>query len=374
MSKILLVSNIFPPMIGGPASFIDRLAHEVAANGHEVTVLCSSEGKQQAADVERPFKIRRVDMTNRYAYELKVRLQLAVELSRHRQILVNGLEAYVGEIAAPLRKSYFLKIVGDTVWETARNQGLTTLGFDEFQLSSPDHPRLRAIAATRMRYLRQAKKVITPSNYLAEIVVGWGVPRERVMVIPNGVKWERFAGEDPSARAEGPMRILFAGRLTNWKGIETLLLAVAHLEDVECSIVGEGPEGPLLASLIQQMRLRSVRLDGAVPQSQMIEQLRRAHVLVLPSGYEGLSHTLLEASASGAPCIASDVGGNPEVITHGVNGLLVPYGDVTALRERLIQLRDDEEFRLSLGKAARENARRFSFEQTTSRYADLISQ
>lgn len=373
MTKVLLVSNIFPPIIGGPASFIDRLAQEVASRGRDVTVVCSSEGKVEPSDAQRPFKVRRVDITNRYSYEVKVRLQLAAELARHQQILVNGLESYVGEIATRLRRSYVLKIVGDTVWETARNQGLTDLDFDTFQHTPVQHPRLEAIAATRDRYLRQARIIVTPSDYLAQVVEGWGVDRGRIVVIPNGVKLERYAGNEVPSRESGPLRVLFAGRLTNWKGAETLLLALNGLDGLECSIVGEGPEGPLINALIEQMQLSGTHLQGPVSGPRMIELLGQSHVLVLPSGYEGLSHTLLEASAAGVACIASHKGGNPEVIEDGVNGLLVPYGDVQALRTALVRLRDDEALRSALGRAARTNATRFPFEETTRRYVELIA-
>jgi glycosyltransferase involved in cell wall biosynthesis len=80
--------------------------------------------------------------------------------------------------------------------------------------------------------------------------------------------------------------------------------------------------------------------------------------------YEGLSHTLLEASAIGIPCVASDCGGNPEIIQSGVNGILIPYGDVMKLREALQHLQNDEDSRFRLACAAKENSRRFDFEDT----------
>ncbi len=147
MARILLVTNIFPPFIGGPAIFIDRLAHSLAARGHEVTVICSSEGMPEAGyDAQRPFKVCRVDLSNRYKYEIMVRLTLGWQLLRHKLILVNGLENYLARIAQLLRRRYVLKIVGDSVWEQGRNWGLVTAGFDEFQ-NQPTPAKLLGIKA-----------------------------------------------------------------------------------------------------------------------------------------------------------------------------------------------------------------------------------
>jgi len=122
MAKVLLVTDIFPPQIGGPATFIDRLAHSLATRDHDVTVVCSSPQGRDATDEARPFTVRRVSFASRERYEVMVRLRLALEMSRHRLIFVNGLERYVAQVNQIVRRPFVLKIVGDTVWETARSK------------------------------------------------------------------------------------------------------------------------------------------------------------------------------------------------------------------------------------------------------------
>jgi glycosyltransferase involved in cell wall biosynthesis len=95
-------------------------------------------------------------------------------------------------------------------------------------------------------------------------------------------------------------------------------------------------------------------------------------VLVLASLYEGLSHTLLEAMSMGIPCIASGVGGNPEVITHDADGLLVQPQHVDQLRESLLSLEQDEPRRFRLAQGAREKARRFDLRETAEKTLKLI--
>jgi len=114
-------------------------------------------------------------------------------------------------------------------------------------------------------------------------------------------------------------------------------------------------------------------LVGKMEQTLLHQRLMAAHVLVLPSNYEGLSHTLLEAGAAGLARIASHIGGNAEAIQDQVDGLLVPYGDVEAWRAALVRLRDDEELRLTLAQQALAQARAvYGFEQSVDAYADLL--
>jgi glycosyltransferase involved in cell wall biosynthesis len=100
--------------------------------------------------------------------------------------------------------------------------------------------------------------------------------------------------------------------------------------------------------------------------------MQESDVLVLDSQYEGLSHTLLEAGAMGLPCIASDRGGNPEVIQNGSNGLLVPYGDVAALQAALANLEADEPLRYRLACQAKAHSGRFDFEKTVAGTAEIL--
>src|SRR5882672_9079462 len=186
MSNVLLVTNIFPPDIGGPATFIDRLGHSLAGRDHRVTVVCSSQGSRHDSDRERPFAVRRVNFTKRERYEVLVRMRLALEMARHRLIFVNGLERYVAEVNRVTRRPYVLKIVGDTVWETARNRGMTRLSIDEFQIDAASQKKFAGDIHARDTWVGAARQIVVPSEYLRRLVEGWGVPPERIAVVQNG--------------------------------------------------------------------------------------------------------------------------------------------------------------------------------------------
>lgn len=370
--KILLITNIFPPHIGGPATFIDRLAHHLSSRGHKVTVICSSDKRQEISDLQRPFIVNRVCIAVRELYEILIRINLFIAMARHRYILVNGLETYVAQISRLLRKRYLLKIVGDSAWEVARNRGTTLLAIDDFQKDGIEQKKHESLIKSRNNGVRQAAHIFTPSHYLKNMIVGWGVEPQRVSVINNGIEFLPMP-EGLKRRSTKELKAVFVGRLTNWKGVETILLAMCELDNILVDIIGDGPEYPLLFSLAHQLGIADkVKFLGKKDQTEVMKTLSQSHVLILTSLYEGLSHTLLEAMSIGLPCIASNIGGNQEVINDGENGLLIPAQSVTALRESLKLLQQNEDYRFKLCQGALQRASHFKLTTTVQEITILI--
>lgn len=369
--RVLLVTNVFPPAIGGPATFIDRLAHGLAGDGLRVTVVCSSDAPRCPADAGRPFRVVRTPLIPRERYEVLIRARLFREMALHERIFVNGLEPYVLSAARALRKRYVLKVVGDTVWETARNRGETILDFDEFQVNPHEQARFTRDVDRRNRWVRQARHVVVPSEYLKTQVARWTGTASGITVIPNGVEPQARINGEPRSR-QG-LRVIFVGRLTNWKGVETAMLAAARVQDVRLDVVGDGPCLPPLVSLCDQLGLADrVTFVGRLTPDATQARMREADALVLTSLYEGLSHTVLEAMSLGLPCIASNRGGNPEVITHGVDGVLVPPEDVASLASAFDRLARCEQDRRRLGDEAHRKSTLFPFRDTVARTRDLL--
>jgi glycosyltransferase involved in cell wall biosynthesis len=374
VKKILLISDIFPPQIGGPATFMDHLGYALAKLGYHVTVICSSDQLHDPDDLKRPFKVRRVQYGNRITYGVALRFWLLIGMLTHDVILVNNLEYPSFQVAKFLSRSYVLKIVGDTAWENARNLGLVSEDIDEFQKSLHLNPIINKTIKRRDLYLGRASQIITPSNYLRNVIIKWGVTERDIQVIPNGVPLEDFREYKPKKRRDGEkLKVVFSGRLVNWKGVETLLLAVVHNPQIMVTILGDGPEQPMFEILAMQLQISDrVNFKGKLIGEAYRKELAEAHVLVLTSSYEGHSHTLLEASAAGLACIASNVGGNPEIITDHRNGLLVPYGDTSALRLALELLADNEDYRFQLACLAHERVQQFAFEKTVLNVVECL--
>jgi glycosyltransferase involved in cell wall biosynthesis len=192
--------------------------------------------------------------------------------------------------------------------------------------------------ALRAREACRLDHIIVPSEYLRRIVLGWGVTPERITVIYNALERGVDVPSETQAEARaalglptGPL-VLTAARLTPWKGVDHSIRALAQLPDVQMLVVGDGETRPALEALAHKLGVsQRVWFVGRVPREKMALYFRAADYTLLYSGYEGLSHVLLESLTVGTPVIASDKGGNPEVVQHGVNGLLVPYVDVAAL-------------------------------------------
>ena len=198
------------------------------------------------------------------------------------------------------------------------------------------HGVLRRLGGAVLR--RAALVVVVSEDLRRAVVASLGLPADRVLVLRMPV--ERVLPVSAGA-ADGPLRLVAAGRLSVEKGFDVLLeavrLAVAEGLDVQLELVGSGPEHDRLAALAAGLDGR-VRLVPAQPRAALWERMDAAQVLVVPSRREGLGLVALEAIARGRPVIASRVGGLPETVRDGVDGVLVPPEDPRALAHALHRL------------------------------------
>lgn len=195
----------------------------------------------------------------------------------------------------------------------------------------------------RRAYESGVSRFISPSAFLAEQMRrgGWKIP---VDVVPNAVTVEH-------QRSGVGSGFVYIGRLAAEKGIE-VLLAAAEVAGIEVTVAGEGPLGHRL-----RMEHPEVRFTGRLGPADVARLVDGARGVVVPSRwYENAPMSVLEAMAAGVPVIASRIGGIPEQITDGVDGLLCPPGDVGALAKALRALDADEALAARIGKAAAETA------------------
>lgn len=227
-------------------------------------------------------------------------------------------------------------------------------------------------SALRIAFRRVRCAIAVSGEIAAHLHDGLGVPTERVRTVANGVPPSEMA-QRPQ-RPTDTVRVAAIGRLTDQKGFDLLLRAVAELvrrgRAVEVVVAGEGPQRVELERLAEGL---PVRFLGFV--DDMATFLARADILCLPSRWEGLPFALLEGMMSGLPCVASGVGDVPEVLEG--TGLIVPPNDVDALTEALDELLQSPGRRMALGRAAHERVRsRYSLdsmvESTARLYQDAL--
>ncbi len=379
--RILIVSNLFPPDIGGPATYVPKIAAELAGRGHSIGVVGGAPpGYVNGSDEPRPYPVFRVSRGLPLLKRLAVACQLLFRAARRADALyVQGLagpEMAAVLVGRLLGKPVALKIVGDNAWEYAIRKGLTDDGIDDFQRNAYG-PKLRLVRALVHNYARLVSRLIVPSEYLKGIVRGWGVPEDRVVVIRNAlttqpIDLERRAAEQPALKRElgldGPLLVTSA-RLYPWKNLDFLIDVAPHLpEGMRLAIVGGGPDHAALAERARAAGVADrVRITGDVSHDEVQRYLRAADVFILNTRYEGLSHVMLEAMAAGAPVLASRVGGNPEVIAHERNGLLVPLDDRAAILAAISRLHTDHQFADSLRRHAALDVRAFRWDVLVER-------
>ncbi len=353
--RILLVTGIFPPDRGGPASYVPRIATALLARGHRVEVICLSDRAAQD-DAGCGCPVRRI----RRGLYWPCRVLLTVgaiwrAALRHDLVYVNGLGAEAALGAALAGRPTVHKIVGDYAWERATGRGWFSATLDDYQTGAKNL-RLRALDGLRTFPLRLARKIIVPSAYLRRIVCGWGFPQEKVRVIYNAVPPPGAAqGGAATLPTWGGKTLITVCRLMPWKGVDALIRLLPAVPGTRLVVAGDGPMRAEYAALASACGVAErVLFLGDVPHPAVRAYLGQADAFVLNSTYEGLPHVVLEAMAAGVPVIATDAGGTGEVVEHNVTGLLIPVGDASALQAAVGRLWSEP----SLGRQLADEATR----------------
>ena len=350
MNRLLLVSSIYPPQVGGPATYVAELARRLKQKGLLVTVLGN-----------------------------KLWLSLAWQLLKKGKsfdvfYLHGGLSVTLPAVVIGcfLRKKIVIKVTGDYAWEQARYWYWTEDDIDDFQKRKYFF-LIEFLKKVQNWVLRRADKIVVPSQYLKKMTAGWGVPEKKIYVIYNATT-SQVVRTTPQV-----VKIVFsAGRLVTWKGFDCLIRAFSRLHkkfpDFKLCIAGDGPMRPELDKLIKESGSQeSIAILGNLNQDQMKEYYSKACCFVLFSGYEGLAHVLLEALSFSLPVIASAKGGNPELISDGVNGWLVAWPNEDLLHDCLLSfLKKVSGGQSVFAKPGLINPEKFSWDQNISHTIEIL--
>ena len=350
--RILIVTGIFPPDIGGPATYVPQIAEGLAQRGHAVTVVTLSD-RLDHEDGVYPFQVIRLPRRAFKPWRMGRTVLVLLRLGRRADVLfVNGLALESVLANFVLRKPLVMKVVGDLAWERATGRGWTADDFETFQKRRYGL-RVELLKALRSWWTRRADRVIVPSRYLARWVESWGVPKDRLVVIYNAV--ELVDGVEPlPVPLKTPVKAITVGRLVPWKRVDGLIEALREIPELGLVIVGDGPERPRLERIVQELGISDrVYFAGQRSKTETLSLMAACDFFVLNSTYEGHPHAVLEAMALGLPVVATAVGGTPEVVRDGETGVLVP-GRYGALGASLSALARDPALRRRLGRAARQ--------------------
>ncbi|MGQ9501269.1 MAG: glycosyltransferase [Anaerolineae bacterium] len=334
---ILHLYKDYFPVLGGIENHIRVLAEAQAAAGHTVTVLVCDPGRQTHHEMLNGVRIIKAGRLTTRA-SMPISLAQPWQLWHQRPDVLHVHSPYpLGEIASWLLRRGTVTVITHHS-DVVRQRGWLRLYA----------PLLRHVLRAADRIIATSPRYIETSPWLRPVA-------HKCAVVPLGVDIRQFT---PSQKQErGSLHLLFVGRLRYYKGLDALLRALVQVPETTLTIVGDGPMRAPWEALAGALQLgERVRFVGDVPDAELPEWYRQADVFVLPANAraEAFGTVLLEAMASGLPCVTTELGtGTSWIVQHGVTGLVVPPNDIPALVTALKQLHQDAALRRRLGQAGR---------------------
>lgn len=382
--NILIATGIYPPDIGGPATYAYILQEDLPKHGFNVRIITYGDNKSKVKSSKLKVINRKYNIILRYFLYFWNVLNL---LSWANIVYVQGpvSEGYPVYWACKLRgRKYFLKVVGDYAWEQMQVQSYKVkskkfddknfVGLDDFQNKKFDASTERK-RKIEHKVARRAEKIIVPSEYLKKIVKQWGVDESKISVVYNAVE---FKAVEPKPKEHGEKWLLSVARLVPWKGMDILIEIAKEFKisdlRLQIMIIGEGPERKNLELKIKDLEVQNeVKLLGKLPHSETMAYVKAADMFVLNTGYEGLPHTIIEAQNLGTPVITTNVCGNPEVVENNQTGLLVEYNNKEEVKNAILKLLQDKDLAGRLSGNAKANLDKFDKQKMINNIIKILT-
>ncbi|HQS95137.1 MAG: hypothetical protein B7X90_01255 [Novosphingobium sp. 17-62-19] len=382
--RILVATNVYPPrFVGGAELMAHKLALALAQQGHEVRVFAGDLGGpiphgDRLDDMMDGMVIHRIGMAPRdfdpawqNLVHGKVDRHLAAVLTEFQPDVVHahnlmGLSVRLPTIASELGiptvvtlhdywgiclRNTLMRPDGRQCEDTTQCRMCLPVSTEAGIPNLPMRLRKDSIALS----LASVAAFVSPSRFLADRYVAWGLPADRMNVIANGM--DPFPCITPDREADTTVRILYVGYLGAHKGVAGLIDAVAAMKrrtQVRLKLVGVGPEKDALHAQALRAGLDQLEFAGRIAPDQMSQVYANADIMVLPSVWsENQPVSIMEAMSSGLAVVASQIGGIPELIEDGVTGRLCEPGNVAMLAQLLDELVDHPDDRQSLARNAK---------------------
>jgi glycosyltransferase involved in cell wall biosynthesis len=381
---------------GGIARTVFTTANVLAARGHQVTILTLSRSSAEPKFHLDP-RVELIPLQDRYDPENPSRPRRSARHDPRADPVARELDAQPSRLAAGARKTFSAYV--DSLLEqrlSAQPPGVVVSTRPEFAVAASrwSHPRSILLHQEHLSFLPRPEPLRAA---LRDLAVGRGGDRRidalLTLTEADHERWRAYV-DDPSVRTgvipnptpfevgePAPLTnkvVIAAGRLTSQKGFERLVeawvpLATSH-PDWQLRIYGDGQQWDALNEQVARSGVSDRILMGGVT-DQLEAELAASSVYAMSSRYEGLPMVLLEALSKGVPPVSFDCPEGPrQLIDNGVNGLLVPEGDVPALTKGLQTLMDDEDLRRRLGARALETARDYQADAVTERWLELVAE
>ena len=352
--KILMLTWEYPPrVVGGISKVVYDLSHRLIKDGHQVTVVTYRDGDTSYYEDDEGINVYRVDNymihpNNFVDWIMQLNFNMVAKASElmnkfGKFDVIHAHDWLVSYAAKSLKEAYDVPMVATIhATENGRNSGI----HDETQ---------RYINDSEWQLTYEASEVIVNSNYMKnEIQRIFGLPYDKINVIPNGVKLDKFEGieRDYDLRRQYAMDnekiILYVGRLVYEKGVQNLIGAMPKIlenyHDSKLVICGRGGMMDELKQEAHNLGIdEKVYFVGYCDAAKVQKMYINADVAVFPSTYEPFGIVALEGMLSGTPTVVSDVGGLNEIVEHGVTGMKSYAGNSNSIADSILALLYDQE-------------------------------
>ena len=319
--KVLITVGIFPPDIGGPATFVPKITNYLQNElGYEVEILTLSERNKLGEKSH--LKVTRIDRNLAIIFRWIKTILTVYKLGKDKDLIfVNGLGTETTIANIFLKKKIIRKIVGDPVWERAFNKGKTIKNFDDFQVENFGIS-ISLQKMVRNFSIKKSDIIITPSQHLKNFILNLGF-KNKIVVISNGVN---IPDKSANLFKGNQINLIIVSRLVTHKNIGVIIEAMSDLNNplIRLNIIGEGPELNQLKNISQNFNIKdNVIFHGKQNRDEINHIFMNSDLYIQASNYEGLPHSLLEAMSFGIPVLCTPVGECKEILANGDRGYML---------------------------------------------------
>ena len=369
--NILITVGIFPPDIGGPASFVPKIAKHLINMDNKVKIICLADEENLLLEDE--LDVLRIRRSTYLPIRWFKTISLIIKHGRESDILfVNGLGVEAAIANLYLRKKIVRKIVGDPVWEMFYNKKRTSETFDDFQ-NLKHNLNVRIQKLIRNWSISSSEVVITPSDHLKEFINRTN-PKTEVLKINNGIEITEFK------RSKMPLHefnILINSRLVVQKNIHLVIEAMGSIKnlDINLKIIGEGGEFARLEDLITNLKIQNrVKMIGKVENNLISEYLKISNLFIQASDYEGLPHSILEAINYEVPILSTEVGGCKDLLDNGDRGFIISSPqNKQQIAEKIDYIYENYDTALTKAVAAKKYIKnKYNFSTQAKKYTEVF--
>ena len=319
--RVLVTVGIFPPDIGGPATFVPKIAKYFQDElNYEIEILTLSDNKN--LNINDDFSVKRIDRNLPIIYRWLKTIFTIYKLGKNKDLIfVNGLGTETTIANIFLKKKIIRKIVGDPVWERAYSKAKISESFDEFQVKNYGFS-ISLQKKVRSFSIKKSDIVVTPSQHLKNFILNLGF-KNKIEIINNGVF---IPEENTNIFTNDQINITIVSRLVSHKNIEKIIKAISDLNSplINLNIIGDGPE----LNQLQKISLESNNKDniifhGKLNRDEINHIFLNSDIYIQASNYEGLPHSLLEAMSYGIPVLCTPVGECKEILGNEDRGYIL---------------------------------------------------